>query len=284
MKNTNYDNLIVDTAKKIFEREELLKKIIEIGINEDSIQNLSLCVSEAVALVDDLKKLLAEYEPIKLIIQDVGVREIFQKIENEEAIECEKINELMRQSLKNESSSKDDPEDFFNSNFDEFMQSFHKNYDILDFYRRKLVVGPLILIDETVPKEIHAMFYELKEAFAFRLENACFVLCRMIIEKGLNDVLESHPKYKDALEINKKAFSQKWSFNLASNLNLAKYLKLISKDQYQKMDNIRLVGNGSFIQKRVQTRLKMAHYRSLKKPKPLLKVYINKSQRSLYNP
>jgi len=243
MKNTNHDNLIVDTAQKIFEREELLKKIIEIGINADSLQNLSLCVFEAVALVDDLKQLLAEYEPIKLIIQDVGVREIFQKIENEEAIECEKINEIMRQALKNERSSKDDPEDFFYSNFDEFMQIFHKNYDILDFYRRKLMVGPLILIDETVPKEIHTMFYELKEAFAFRLESACFVLCRMIIEKGLNDVLESHPKYKDALEINKKAFSPKWSFNLSSNLTLARYLKLISKDQFQRMDSIRLVAN-----------------------------------------
>ncbi len=249
MQKNKRDTIIIDTAKKLAANEKYFKVAIEKGIEENSIKKILSCVFEAAALEEELKLLLAEYEPTTLNIQDVEISEIFRLMEDGERLKSidgyHKVNKLLqKESCQDEKNFKANSSDFFENNFDELLQYFHKNYDILSYYRRKLTIGPLILTKSAVPEDIKAMFLELKEAYAYNLEKACFALCRMIIEKGFNDVLESQKKYKIALEINQKAYKKNnWSFGLDSNLNLAKYLKLISNDQYQKTNNIKNIGN-----------------------------------------
>ena len=248
MQKNKSDTIIIDTAKKLLANEKYFREVIEKRIEENSIEKILSCVFEAAALEEELKLLLAEYEPTTLKIHDTEIAEIFRSIENGERLKSidgyHKVNELLQKSsLQEEKSFKANSSDFFEKNFDELLQYFHKNYDIVSYYRRKLAIGPLILTKSAVPEDIKAMFLELKKAYAYSLEKACLALCRMIIEKGFNNVLESQEKYKIALEINKKAYKNNWSFGLDSNLKLAKYLELISDDQYQKTNKIKDIGN-----------------------------------------
>lgn len=183
---------ILQKAKKLFETEQQYLKIIGSALFDDPAEIIKLIMG-AVALVDEIKLALVEHDPDCLEIEDENLRNTLKKIREGERFESVKAFETLREYVKSNSTNNDAFEleisDFSENHWDDLLVIFHSRFDLNSYFSGKLQVGQIIT-SYSIPSDLKDKFYELREAYAYNLHQACIALCRMLLEISLVDCLK----------------------------------------------------------------------------------------------
>ena len=234
---------IIEKANKLLEKERLYLRLIESKADKN-IEEIITTITHAITIEEELKLLLAEEDPTNLTIQNEEIKNTVKSVIEGKRLKSIEAYVILTEQI-NSSSKKTKLEipDFLTDNWDNLFETFHAQFDLISYFQRKLLLGPLIT-EFSVPPDLKNIFFELKEAYASGLDKTCIALCRMVIENSFSDVLIKNVKYQDTLHLTRSAKTKpKFEFGLFENINIAEALKIIPKEIAAKSHEVRVKGN-----------------------------------------
>lgn len=157
--------------------EDYLKKILQISSKAFNLRYQILLDSDKVNAIK---------------IHDEETKKIFCRIRDDQdnfySVNCYKeFAESINKHLAVDKRSPVTLQEVLDSNFmsgnDEIFD-FHGWFDLVEFYLRRIKVGPLISAS-AIPDHIKYYFMEIRDAYAFGLHIPCIALCRSLLEMSL---------------------------------------------------------------------------------------------------
>ncbi len=119
--------------------------------------------------------------------------------------------------------------DFVHDQFDENLGRYMSEFDVSDYYSKKIQIGCLV-VGYQGDKSIDTYYSEIREAYAHGLHRACISLCRALIEIVLHEILNRKGLLGSTGAVNIKTGRDDRN-NLPCLINKAKRADLISFDE-----------------------------------------------------
>lgn len=176
--------IIKDELKNLLEIEESIKTIIQSRnfLGDDSFDKLLSLVAE---FVEKKNKIRTDFAgQTHVVIDDINLRKLMQKIRNDEKFNADKIFEFFE---KQSGESYNIKELDWNTIENICSSELHSWFRERDYVENMIDIG-ILIIGTSIPENLDYFLNEAKQCYAFQQHNAVYSLCRTILETAMRDI------------------------------------------------------------------------------------------------